>query len=141
MYHHRFTKERLRCMGRYVEFYQDPDKPQFPDTFYMSDSDLDAITKGKFKEIIDVLYSSEDGRLVNNLNMIVSENAPESVRSFVRNVMLCDVQALQSAPDDETAFNLIVPRFMQDSADIVPYVDYIREAISAHYDDSSKDNS
>lgn len=93
--------------------------------------DMVTVARGKFGQILDILYSSTDGDLDNNLKSLVSENAPVEIRSFVNNVLLCPLPQLKSAPDDDTAFDMIIPRNAQTSNEIRPYLDVIRDEVSA----------
>lgn len=122
----RYTLEQMRNLG-----YQYPDS----DHLIVLDSvrnreELDEIVKGQFKNIIDVLFSSRDGTLDNVLAMSISENAPQSVKTFIQNVLMCDVQALQSAPDDDTAFETLIPRHAQTSSELEPYIESLRGMVS-----------
>lgn len=126
----RYTPSQLRVLG-----YSDDVES---DSFVSYDVDKaiverDAIVKGQFKNIIDVIFSSNDGSLDNDINSLVSENAPESVKSFVRNVLMCDVQAVQSAPDDDAAFEALIPRSVQSMGEIAPYVDFLRNTVADVY--------
>lgn len=98
----------------------------------VSRTSMNDIARGMIGEIIDVLYTSKDGRLDNALQSLVTENAPESVRSFVNNVLLCDVKALQSAPDDETAFRCLIPRHACTPSELKPYLADIGNFIAEH---------
>lgn len=82
--------------------------------------------KGKFISVINALFDSKDGSLDNAVDKYVSENAPESVRSFVQNVLLQETQPLPSAPDDATAFDTLIPRSVSTMAEIAPYLDHIK---------------
>lgn len=87
------------------------------------------LVKGKFANIIDILYSDSDGSLDSDLSSFVSENSPDVVKAFVQNVLMVDRGQLLAAPDDETAFDMIIPREAQTAAEIQPYLDYIASQI------------
>lgn len=128
MKHCRYSKNQLRSLGygSAIPFeHLNIDLSKNVDAVSMVD-----IAKGKFANIIDVLYTSTDGSLDNSIMQYVNEDAPASVKSFVQNVLMVDVPALQSAPDDETAFNMILPRSISSSRELEPYVDYIKSLVS-----------
>lgn len=93
--------------------------------------DMVEIARGKFGQILDLLYTSKDGDLDNAVKTLVSENAPIEIQSFVRNVLLCPLTALKSAPDDDAAFDMIIPRKAQTSTELMPYLDVIKNEVSA----------
>lgn len=129
----RYSKQQLNSLGL---------SGQFNDQKILVDYEFDKIqteklVKGQFKNIIDTLYTSTDGSLDNNVRQFVSESSPSSVKSFIQNVLLCDVQSLRSAPDDETAFNCLIPRSAQTSSELAPYIDYIKSTIKVARSDSS----
>lgn len=124
----RYTSEQLREIGvnlnfnehcTYVDF--DPVKAR---------QEMDEFVKGKFKNIIDILYNSSDGSLDNDIDKYVSENCPESVRSFVQNVLLTNVQAFRSAPDDHTAFDTLIPRSAQSASEVLPFLSKMAQIVS-----------
>lgn len=121
----RYTEAQLKSLGYTPRFDEDVLKPNRDNKSTLRD-----IALGQMKNIIEVLFSSKDGRLDNDLSSVVSENAPESVRSFVNNVLLCPIQTLQSAPDDETAFRCLIPRDAYTPEEVKPYLNNIREFIS-----------
>lgn len=118
--HCRYSDDMLRDLG-YIHTWQDEHTFHHPkDDAYL---EIERLVKGQFKNIIDILFDQKDGSLPNGLEVQVSENAPESVKSFVRNILMCDVKAFQSAPDDETALACLIPRGAQSLPEIEPYVD------------------
>lgn len=93
--------------------------------------DMVEIARGKFGQILDVLYTSKDGDLDNAVKTLVSESAPIEIQSFVKNVLMCPLTPLKSAPDDATAFDMIIPRSAQTSRELIPYLDVIKNEVSA----------
>ncbi|MDE5568266.1 MAG: hypothetical protein K2J12_07470 [Muribaculaceae bacterium] len=89
-----------------------------------------ALVKGRFANIIDLLFDSNDMSLDNAVSKYVSENAPEDVRMFVQNVLMCPVQSLAAAPDDDTAFEMIIPRHAQSQQEMQPYLDNMRQIVT-----------
>lgn len=79
----------------------------------------------KFKNILEIIFSSEGTQLDDVFKVSISENAPESVRMFAQNMMAA-VQALPAMPNDDIAFDAIVPRSVQTSSEFQPYLDYMR---------------
>lgn len=130
----RYTLKQLRSLG-----YSGPDDG-YP-VCIASDNrdDIDAIVKGKFKNIIDVIFDSNDGSLQNKINDLVSENSPASVRMFVQNFLFQPVEALQSAPDDQSALDMLIPRSVQTSAELAPYISSLTKMVGDAIQ-KSKDN-
>lgn len=93
--------------------------------------DMIEIARGKFGQILDILYNSTDGDLDNAVKTLVSESAPIEIQSFVRNVLMCPLKPLKAAPDDSAAFDLIIPRSAQTSRELIPYLDVIKNEVSA----------
>lgn len=62
--------------------------------------------------------------------MSISENAPQAVRSFVQNCLMVEMPDVRSAPDDETAFNTLIPRSAQALPELQPYLESIQEMVS-----------
>lgn len=122
----RYTDAQLRSLG------YNPDTRKYITNLASSDNYVKnrSALLGRFKNVIDVLFDSSDGALDSNPASLIGENAPESVKTFAKNVLLCDVQAFRAAPDDETAFNMLIPRTAQTSAELRPYLDGIRNYIS-----------
>lgn len=89
-----------------------------------------SFVKGKFANVIDLLFDSCDGSLDNCVSKYVGENAPECVRSFVNNILLSPVQALPPAGSDDVALEMIIPRSVQTSAEMQPYLDNFRQIVS-----------
>lgn len=92
------------------------------------------IVLGAFANVINVLFSSSDGSLDNNINSLVTENCPPSVRTFLEKFLCQPVKPLPSAPDAATAFDLIIPRSVQSSADLAPYIDNMRTIVKTAMD-------
>ena len=88
------------------------------------------LVKGRFANIIDLLYDSTDMSLDNAVSKYVSENAPEDVRMFVQNVLMRPVEPLAAAPDDDTAFEMIIPRSAQSQQEMLPYLENMRNIVA-----------
>lgn len=119
----RYTEKQLRSLG--YPIYDECDTLEWE-----SRDRLDALVKGQFKNVIDVLFSSTDGSLDSNPASLVSENAPECVRIFAQNFLLKEVPAARCAPDDATAFDLLIPRSVSSRAELAPYVDFLTQEVS-----------
>lgn len=88
-----------------------------------------SLSFGKFKDVLKVLFDSRDGSLCNDYMDYITENAPDDVKLFVQNFLMRPLQALPSAPDDDTAFDTIIPRLMSSPAEFQPYVDYLNQSL------------
>lgn len=121
----RFTPRMMRSLGYPVRY----NMPMgvFTDEDQRQQSNL---VKGKFANIIDVLFDSNDMSLDNAVSKYVSENAPEDVKMFVQNVLMRPVEPLSAAPDDETAFEMIIPRRAQSQLEMQPYLDNMRQIVT-----------
>ncbi|AXF52799.1 MAG: hypothetical protein [Microviridae sp.] len=95
-------------------------------------SRLHQIVKGKFSNILDVIFTAQGGKLDNVLELRTSENTPQSVRMFIDNVLCADIQAFQSAPTDEAALEALVPRNVQTQREFAPYLDFVKQRISEY---------
>lgn len=95
---------------------------------------------GKFKDILKVLFDSRDGSLCNDYMDYITENAPDDVKLFVQNFLMRPLQALPSAPDDDTAFDTIIPRLLSSPAEFQPYIDYLNQSLE-NFDPNSIPNS
>lgn len=89
-------------------------------------SDIHDLVYGKFGNILEVIFSSKGTQLDDLLKITVSENAPESVRNFASN-LLSSVPALAASPNDDIAFETIVPRSIQSASEFEPYLDSMRQ--------------
>lgn len=123
----RFSDGQLRSLG--LNPTQTPIEYHEPEPTVVT-VDMISAARGNFGQILDILYSSKDGDLDNNLKSFVSENAPIEVRQFVNNVLLLPHTAFKSAPDDDTAFDMIIPRNAQTPKELMPYLDAIRGEVS-----------
>lgn len=93
-------------------------------------SEISDFVLGQFKTVAKILFDSNDGGLDYNPMKYINDNSPEIVKRFAQQVLLCDVQAFRAAPDDDTAFDMIVPRQLQTSAELSPYLDKLKSYIS-----------
>lgn len=125
----RYTPEQLRSMGYYCTHFNNL-VPKLTEDDILRIKNEQEFVKGKFAAAIDVLFDSKDGRLDNSIQQFVSESCPPSLRTFVQNVMLCDVRAVQSAPDDDTAFDALIPRHLQSSLELAPYMEFLKGKVS-----------
>ena len=103
-----------------------------------------SMVKGGFANVIDLLFDSSDGSLDNCISKYVGENAPECVKSFIQNILMAPVQPLTSAATDDIAFDMIIPRSAQTSAEMQPYLDRMRSIVSdarAAYEQSQSNSS
>lgn len=124
---YRYNIHKIRKNNNISEF-----SNPLPQSFFDSKEQLDLVTKGKFKEIIDIIFS-EPSSLCSKIDEYSTENSSPAVRSFVQNVLMCDVQSLPSSPDAETAFETLLPRELYSRDGIERYSDYIRGLVNDKY--------
>lgn len=109
-----------------------------PSCAFASRQELDEIVKGKFKDIIDIIYS-DPSSLCSKIDEYGTENSSPAVRSFIQNVLQIDVQSLPSSPDAETAFETLLPRELYSRDGLERYSDYISNLVDNKY--KSKPNN
>lgn len=124
---YRYDIHKIRKQNGIVEL-----NNPIPETFFDSREKVDAIVKGKFKEIIDIIYSDPNS-LCSKIDEYGSENSSPAVRSFIQNVLQLDVQALPSSPDADTAFETLLPRELYSRDGLDRYSEYIKGLISDKY--------
>lgn len=98
-------------------------------------SEIDTI-KGKFKNVIDLIFNSKNGKLDNDYLNSISENAPEPVKSFIQNVLMSDVAAIPACSDADAALDCIIPRSVGSFSELEPY----RDILKGYMDSKLKDN-
>ncbi|UPW41322.1 hypothetical protein [Sigmofec virus UA08Rod_4124] len=94
-----------------------------------SRSKIQQIVFGQFKNVIDVIFSSSDGSLDFSPSSLITENTPDSVRLFLQNFLFQNVTPARSAPDDASALDMLIPRSVQTSSELVPYLNKIRSYV------------
>ncbi|UPW41411.1 hypothetical protein [Dipodfec virus UA06Rod_5] len=92
--------------------------------------EIEDIVLGKFKSVVKVLFSSTDGSLDTNPMSLIGDNVPESVRLFAQNILLQNIPTMHMAPDDDTAFDMLIPRSVQSRSELEPYIGKLREYVS-----------
>lgn len=92
---------------------------------------------GEFKDVIISLFDLlRDSPNLNTLSLSISPSAPKEVIEFANLVLHKHYDSLQSAPDSETAFNLIFPR-NADFRYYAPFGEQIQKYISSISQSSS----
>lgn len=121
----RYTRAQLAHCGVLIEqsdnFYGIPGVEGLDDLFY-----------GRFRDIIRTIFSSENSvSLCNDIIFGISESAPPDVVSFVNNWLLKSLPVIQSAPDDDTAFEMLIPRSVGSRAELAPYIERVSDYINS----------
>lgn len=93
-------------------------------------NDLRIIAVNQFENIIKTIFSNDDGEIPNLLKVVITDNTPESVKEFVRNVLSTNISAFKAAPDSDTAFDMIFPRRAYSSVGYRQWSDSIKNVIS-----------
>lgn len=122
----RYSKEQFSALGLTDQFNEKVVLPGCP----LQLSKQLSMVKGGFANVIDLLFDSRDGSLDNAVSKYVGENAPECVKSFVQNILLAPVKSIQSAPNDDVALEMIIPRSAQTASEMAPYLDNMRQIVS-----------
>lgn len=126
----RYSPYVLRSLG-YNNFFVRPEQPQEKPEISPAD-DLRVLAAGGFDDIMQVVFSTEDGQIPNALSVVVGENTPESVKRFVAAILNCNIPALKSAPDSETALEMLCPRSMQSFAGMEAYRNAVAETLNRY---------
>lgn len=122
----RYSKDQFKSLGL-TDCFNTHTVPLISEVQYKKQLSM---VKGGFANVIDVLFDSRDGSLDNAVSKYVGENAPECVRSFVQNILLAPVQSIQSAPNDDVALEMIIPRSAQTASEMAPYLDNMRQIVA-----------
>lgn len=104
-----YTFEQLKKLGynTYCEMF--PSSVPAPDV--LPDEYPFVIKDYPFKDLIELYISSfVDGKLPNFVAPEISDNAPESVKQFFASFTKQNIASLLTAPDDDVAFDSIIPR-------------------------------
>ncbi|UPW41710.1 hypothetical protein [Peromfec virus RodF8_12] len=128
----RYTSKQLISLGYIPEINSYPVNLCSP----YSRAEIRDLVCGKFKDIIDILYSSSDGSLDNNLSDLVTENSPDSVKQFFHNFLMKPVTPLQGLDNPDDALDLLIPRHLQSHGDLYPFLDKFRNIIETKINDS-----
>lgn len=131
----RYTPEILKALG-YNHFFVKSDKVKPSEI--SPDNDLRVIAAGGFDNIMKVVFNSEDGQIANALNVVITENTPDSVKRFVSSILNCNIPALKSAPDSETALDMLCPRSMQSFAGIEAYKAAVASSLERYSSEFAK---
>lgn len=101
----------LRCLGLRPtpSYFSNPDYIKDwcpPDSFLLDDNPF----IDRFREVIRILYSNNKGLYPDFSGYLNRPDTPQLVKDFVSNVLMVELPSMPSAPDDDTAFNSIIPR-------------------------------
>lgn len=134
----RYNKKLLKALG---QLHSDVDYQHAPAEDLIPSDDMNVIACGKFRHIIETVFDNPDGSLPNTLNLDLSDNSPDSVKEFVRNILSKDVIAAKSATDDDSAFAAILPRSMQCGSGLDEYRQRLTTAIRRYGSEYRSKNS
>lgn len=85
---------------------------------------------GNFKNIIDIIYSSSDGSLDNDISKLNSMNLPPEVKQFISSILSNETPAFPAAGTSDVAFDSIIPRSVQTTSELQPYIRRVQNYIS-----------
>lgn len=97
---------------------------------------LSDISTGDFRQIIDLLFSGEPSSNIDNLT--VSESAPNSVKEFLSRLTLKNIPSVATAPDADTAIDMIIPKSVQNLQDFDKYVNHVKSNVLIKFNSSKK---
>ena len=122
----RYSKKILAALG---QLHSEPFTPVDEPEPLLPSNDMNVVACGRFKEIIDTIFTRDDGSLPNALSVVLTDNTPDSVKQFVRNVLSSDMVAMKPAADDDVAFATLLPRSMQCGSGLDEYRSMLTSAI------------
>lgn len=127
--HSRYTPEQLRHLHVNLEqnaAFTTMARPS-------SECAYDDIFYGKFKSIIRILYQSQNPvSLCNDVIESLSESVSPDVANFVNNWLRKSFPVIQGCPDDDVAFDMIVPRSVQSVEELRPYIETLTGWFDEH---------
>lgn len=138
----RFSFDQLRRLGHnsYYENFKDG-VPFCSLSECVGPEDSPLYGQDSFLSLLDTYcHSFVDGSLPNWVNPSVSDNAPLEVREFFAAISQKNMAALMAAPDDDVAFDTIIPR----DSSYAQYRSRAREVIrkySSLYNESKSNSS
>lgn len=101
-------------------------------TSLLTEDSPDSIAYGKFKNIINVIYHSDNPvSLCNDVVFNLGENVPSDVKSFIQNWLLRVVPKSPGSKDDNLAFDTLIPRDVRTISELSPYLDKISDVITS----------
>lgn len=122
----RYSKKILVALG---QLHSEPFRPVDEPEPLLPSNDMNVVACGRFKEIIDTIFTRDDGSLPNSLSVVLTDNTPDSVKQFVRNVLSSNMVAMKPAVDDDVAFATLLPRSMQCGSGLDEYRSMLTSAI------------
>lgn len=134
----RYNKKLLAALG---QLHSEPFTPITTTEELLPSNDMNIVACGRFKEIIDTVFTNDDGSLPNALSIVLTDNTPDSVKQFVRNVLSSDMIAMKPAPDDDTAFSTLLPRSLQCGSGLDEYRQMLTTAIRRYSEDYNSRNN
>lgn len=137
----RYTPAMMRSLGYFIDHEEKP----LGSASLATKEFFDKFVRGKFRDMLNLLYNSDNGSLDSDIQKYVSPNAPSEVREFVNNILLTPVNAINSAPNDDIAFDCIIPRDCQCRSLLAPHIEslkrdlrYVRQRYAARVNPQSK---
>lgn len=137
----RYTPAMMRSLGYFIDHEEKP----LGAASLSTKEFFDKFVRGKFRDMLNLLYNSTDGSLDSDIQKYVSPNAPSEVREFVNNILLTPHDSLLSAPNDDVAFDSIIPRDIQTRSLLTPHIEslkrdiqYVRQRYIARFNSQSK---
>lgn len=88
----------------------------------------------KFSNVIKVLFSSDDGGLDNDYLNVGSEHTHPDANAFLANWLLKPVTPLSGCSTYEEAFDMIIPRNAQTSAELAPYIEKFGNIVKSEFE-------
>lgn len=118
----------LQLLHLHVDLAQNSKLPRF--MVPLDEFDPSYISYGKFRSFLRTLYkSSNPVSLCNDLVFNLPQHMSDDVKEFVRSWLLKQVPSLPSAPDDDSAFDSIIPSDIDIRQQLYPYLDYLTDIV------------
>lgn len=86
---------------------------------------------GKFRNFINLLYSSDNPVSLCNDAILSATNLPDDAKEFVQNWLMRSLPAIQGAPDADTAFDTIVSSRITTRGELEPYIDKLTSIVES----------
>lgn len=133
---HRFTPRMLNNLGFSVVY-----QGYYNHCSDNSCNEVTNIVKGQFKDVIDLIFNSTDGSLDSDFIKLHNDSLPEVVKNFITNVLTVGVPTFKSAPDVDSALDLVVPRSVGSLSELNNYSSFLKDTLVNYFNPELNTNS
>lgn len=136
--HTRYNKSLLERLGYSVNFHEHKLK-NVPVTLDDANN-MFRLSCGQYEDIIRIIFDTNVDTLPNLIRLQTSDSMPIEVRNFIQG-LLAQVPSIQSAPDSQTAFEMIFPKEMQTYSNVGSYRSHLESLIGSYQSSSNNQNT